>query len=91
MIAASDETTAVLRSLPIEVEWRTGQFGMLAAVAAFAPESDEWLDGLLATLDENRRLLASLTAAYEDAPTPEEEDLQRQMRRQQRKIVKGEW
>ncbi|MGB3376162.1 MAG: aminotransferase class I/II-fold pyridoxal phosphate-dependent enzyme [Microbacterium sp.] len=64
MIAAADETTAVLRSLPIEVEWRTGQFGMLAAVAAFAPESDEWLDGLLATLDENRRLLAELLAAH---------------------------
>ena len=60
MIAASDDTTAVLRSLPIEVEWRTGQFGMLAAVAAFSEESDEWLDGLLAALDENRRLLADL-------------------------------
>lgn len=60
MISASDDTTAVLRSLPIEVEWRTGQFGMLAAVAAFSEESDEWLDGLLAALDENRRLLADL-------------------------------
>src|SRR5690606_2023856 len=64
MIAASDDTTAVLRSLPIEVEWRTGQFGMLAAVAAFAPETDGWLDGLLATLDENRRLLAELLARH---------------------------
>lgn len=64
MIAASDGTAAVLRSLPIEVEWRTGQFGMLAAVAAFAPETDEWLDGLLATLDENRRLLAELLAEH---------------------------
>src|SRR5690606_32601980 len=64
MIAASDETTAVLRSLPIEVEWRTGQFGMLAAVAAFAPESDDWLDGLLLTLDENCRLLGALLATY---------------------------
>lgn len=36
MVTASDETTAVVRSLPIEVVWRTGQFGMLAAVAAFA-------------------------------------------------------
>lgn len=64
MIAAADETTSVLRGLPIEVEWRTGQFGMLAAVAAFSPESDGWLDGLLATLDGNRRLLADLLAEH---------------------------
>ncbi|MDR2996648.1 MAG: aminotransferase class I/II-fold pyridoxal phosphate-dependent enzyme, partial [Microbacterium sp.] len=60
MIAASDEHDAVLRGLPVEVEWRTGQFGVLAAVAAFSPESDAWLDGLLAALDENRRLLGDL-------------------------------
>lgn len=64
MISASDATTSVLRSLPIEVEWRTGQFGMLAAVAAFSPESDEWLDSLLAALDENCRLLADLLAQH---------------------------
>src|SRR5690606_20476119 len=45
---------------PIEVEWRTGQFGMLAAVAAFDPASDRWLDALLRTLDENRRLVGTL-------------------------------
>lgn len=60
MISASDDTRQVLRSLPIEVVWRTGLFGLLAAVAAFAPESDEWLDGLLITLDANRRLLQEL-------------------------------
>ncbi|WP_309066458.1 MalY/PatB family protein [Microbacterium sp.] len=64
MIAGAEDTTAVLRNLPVEVEWRTGQFGLIAAVAAFSPESDEWLDGLLATLDENRRLLASLLAEH---------------------------
>lgn len=64
MISASDETTAVLRALPIEVEWRTGQFGMLAATAAFEQRSDDWLDGLLVTLDENRRLLAALLAEH---------------------------
>lgn len=64
MVTASDPTTAVVRGLPVEVEWRTGQFGMLAAVAAFSPESDEWLDGLLATLDENRRLVADLLARH---------------------------
>ncbi|WP_298036679.1 aminotransferase class I/II-fold pyridoxal phosphate-dependent enzyme [uncultured Microbacterium sp.] len=64
MVTADDEPTAVLRSLPIEVEWRTGQFGMLAAVAAFAAESDQWLDGLLLTLDENRRLLGELLSEH---------------------------
>jgi len=64
MVAASDEHTALLKALPVEVEWRTGQFGLLAAVAAFSPESDAWLDGLLVTLDENRRLLAELLATH---------------------------
>lgn len=63
MVTADDETTAVLRGLPVEVEWRTGQFGLLAAVAAFSEESDPWLDGLLRTLDENRVLLEDLLAA----------------------------
>lgn len=63
MVTADDATTAVVRSLPVEVEWRTGQFGLLAAVAAFSEESDEWLDGLLRTLDENRLLLEDLLAA----------------------------
>lgn len=64
MVAASDETAAVLGELPIEVEWRTGQFGLLAASAAFSPQSDDWLDGLLLTLEENRRLLGALLAEH---------------------------
>lgn len=62
MVAASDRTRRVLREMPVEVEWRTGQFGLIAAVAAFTPESDAWLDALLRTLDENRRLLGALLA-----------------------------
>ncbi|MFJ6428081.1 MULTISPECIES: MalY/PatB family protein [Microbacterium] len=63
MVTADDATSAVVRGLPVEVEWRTGQFGLLAAVAAFSEESDEWLDGLLRTLDENRVLLEDLLSA----------------------------
>lgn len=63
MVTAADETSAVVRALPIEVEWRTGQFGLLAAIAAFSEESDPWLDGLLRTLDENRVLLEDLLAS----------------------------
>lgn len=62
MVTAADDTTRLVRGLPVEVEWRTGQFGMLAAVAAFSEASDAWLDGLLVTLDENRRFLADLLA-----------------------------
>jgi len=64
MLGASPGTQRVLRELPVEVEWRTGQFGLIAAVAAFARETDEWLDALLRTLDENRRLVGSLLAEH---------------------------
>ncbi len=64
MVTADDATTAVVRKLPDEVEWRTGLFGALAAVAAFSPESDSWLDAQLAALDENRALLAELLAEH---------------------------
>jgi cystathionine beta-lyase len=62
MVTAAPGTAAVVDGLPAEVEWRTGLFGALAGVAAFDEASDEWLDALLAALDENRRLLADLLA-----------------------------
>ncbi len=64
MVTAAGQTTRVVDALPVEVEWRTGQFGLLAATAAFDEASDSWLDGLLDTLDENRRLLAELLAEH---------------------------
>lgn len=64
MVTASDPMTALVDGLPDEVEWRTGLFGAMAGVAAFGPESDEWLDSLLAALDVNRRLLAELLAEH---------------------------
>jgi cysteine-S-conjugate beta-lyase len=63
MVTAVDETSSVVRGLPVEVEWRTGQFGLLAAVAAFSEASDPWLDGLLNTLDANRVLVEDLLAS----------------------------
>ncbi len=64
MVAGSDPHAAVLRGLPWEVEWRTGLFGALSSIAAFGGESDAWLDGLLARLDLNRKLLADLLAEH---------------------------
>lgn len=64
MIGGGPEQAKILRALPWEVEWRTGLFGAMANVAAFSAESDEWLDSLLAALDDNRRLLADLLARH---------------------------
>ncbi|MCC2031997.1 MalY/PatB family protein [Microbacterium allomyrinae] len=64
MVTADDETTRIVKALPDEVEWRTGLFGAIASVAAFSEESDAWLDGLLAALDQNRLLLADLLAEH---------------------------
>ncbi len=63
MITASEETAAVVRALPPEVEWRTGLFGAISGVAAFGGASDDWLDALRARLDGNRRLLGDLLRA----------------------------
>jgi len=61
IVTASDRGDRVRAALPYEVEWRTSQFGAIATIAAFR-EGGPWLDGVLASLDDNRRLLADLIA-----------------------------
>ncbi|MCM3655733.1 aminotransferase class I/II-fold pyridoxal phosphate-dependent enzyme [Agromyces mediolanus] len=61
IVTASERGDAVRRGMPYEVEWRMSQFGSIASVAAFR-EGGFWLDGVLASLDDNRRLLAELLA-----------------------------
>ncbi|RXZ69739.1 MalY/PatB family protein [Agromyces albus] len=61
VVTASDRGDRVRAALPYEVEWRMGQFGAIASVAAFRA-GGRWLDGVLASLDDNRRLLADLLA-----------------------------
>ncbi|WP_439593173.1 MalY/PatB family protein [Microbacterium sp.] len=64
MIGGADRQANELRRLPAEVEWRTGIFGGLAHVAACSPESDGWVDSLLAALAINRTLLSELLAEH---------------------------
>ena len=64
IVTAADRTTAVVRGLSPEVEWRTGLFGAMAAVAAFDAVSDDWLDAERAALARNRTLLTELLAAH---------------------------
>jgi len=59
IVTASERGDAVRRRMPYEVEWRMSQFGSIASIAAFR-EGGFWLDGVLASLDDNRRLLAEL-------------------------------
>jgi metal-responsive CopG/Arc/MetJ family transcriptional regulator len=40
---------------------------------------------------QNQKLLEQINSAYDDAPDPGEQIRLRQMRRQQRRIVEGEW
>lgn len=63
LVAQGEKPAAVLASLPLEVSWRTGQFGVLASVAAYA-EGEDWLDGVLASLAANFELLDDLLAEH---------------------------
>jgi cystathionine beta-lyase len=58
-VAGSDAVARELRTLPAEVRYRAGLFGVIAAEAAFT-HGDAWLDGLLAALDANRALVGAL-------------------------------
>lgn len=61
MVSASARADGVIAAMPYEVAWRTSQFGAIASIAAFE-HGDRWLDGVLGSLDDNRRLLAELLA-----------------------------
>jgi cystathionine beta-lyase len=61
IVTAAGRADAVRAALPYEVEYRTSQFGAIASIAAFR-HGGLWLDGVLASIDDNRRLLADLVA-----------------------------
>lgn len=59
MIAEGDTPSGILDAMPFVVEWRTGQFGMLASAAAYT-QGQDWLDGVLESLASNMDLLDRL-------------------------------
>ncbi|RUR00662.1 MalY/PatB family protein [Labedella endophytica] len=61
LIADDERTNALLEALPIEVAWRTGQFGVIASVAAYT-DGEEWLDRALRTIERNRHSLVGRLA-----------------------------
>ncbi|GAA1942208.1 MalY/PatB family protein [Agromyces allii] len=61
IVTASERGDRLRDAMPYEVSWRMSQFGSIATVAAFT-DGGPWLDGVLGSLDDNRRLLADLLA-----------------------------
>ena len=61
VITAAPEMASVVAEFPPDTRWRTGHFGVIAAIAAFE-DGEEWLDQLLVTLDHRRSELAALLA-----------------------------
>jgi cystathionine beta-lyase len=60
-VTAGERMRALLRSLPEEVVYRTGIFGLIATRVGLA-EGRDWLDGTIAAIEQNRRLLTELLA-----------------------------
>ena len=59
IVAGSQNMRDVVAKMPRDIRWRTGHFGVLATIAAYT-NGDEWLERLLATLDDRRTLLTGL-------------------------------
>lgn len=63
MITAGGKNQEIVGSMPLEVYWRTSLFGLKGSVCAYR-DSVDYFDGILASLDANRKLLASLLAEH---------------------------
>ena len=59
IITQSTALAERINKLPPAVTWRASLFGAVASTAAYTQSSD-WLDGLLITLDKNRKLVDDL-------------------------------
>lgn len=65
IITESIKLKEKINSMPPAVTWRASLFGAVASTAVYS-DSEEWLDGVLITLDENRDLVKKLI----DTKTP---------------------
>ncbi|MHA6695440.1 MalY/PatB family protein [Homoserinimonas sp. A520] len=63
MVTAGGRAAPIVAGMPDEVYWRTSILGIHAGIAAYR-DSVEWLDGVIASLDSNRRLLGELLAEH---------------------------
>ena len=61
IITDSTKLQERINVMPPAVTWRASLFGAVASTAAYA-ESVDWLDGVLITLDQNRKLVEKLIA-----------------------------
>jgi cystathionine beta-lyase len=63
VVTASERMTRIVDRFPPDGRWRTGHFGVIAAIAAFRA-GGPWLDQLLGTLDTRRTQLGHLLAEH---------------------------
>lgn len=61
MVTAGGPNQPIVGTMPDEVYWRTSILGLKASTVGYR-EGSAWLDGILTSLDANRRLLSSLLA-----------------------------
>jgi cystathionine beta-lyase len=59
IITESIKLKEKINAMPPAVTWRASLFGAVASTSAYS-DSQEWLDGVLITLDENRNLIKKL-------------------------------
>jgi len=59
IITESIKLKEKINAMPPAVTWRASLFGAVASTSAYS-DSEEWLDGVLITLDENRNLVKKL-------------------------------
>lgn len=59
IITGADKLKEKINAMPLSVAFRASLFGAVAATAAFR-ESQNWLESVLQSLDQNRQLIANL-------------------------------
>ena len=63
MVTSGGPNQQIVGTMPLEVYWRTSILGLHASISGYR-DCVDWLDGLIASLDVNRRLLATLLAEH---------------------------